>query len=390
MPLITKQSDPINPLPVQIYFSTVLFLTFAGIMASSYLMYSHFRVYTDISYNSFCAISKAINCDTISQSAYSIFFNVPVAVWGFVGYIFLFVVICFSLDRNNNKMKGLSTLLSIVLIFSIISLSLGIISSFYIHAYCIVCIAVWVINFALLYMFWLIRRRYETSSFFSSIRDDFLFWKKKKISLILILTFFVATGTLIQWFPKYWNYPLPDKNVKINTGVTSEGHPWIGAENPNLTIIEFSDYRCFQCKKMHHFLRNLVIENHDKLRIIHRQFPMDHKFNPLVKEPFHSGSGIFSLIAISGITKNRFWEINDYLFNYDTSSNAIYLRKIAKDLNIELTELQKNITDKQNTVKLSQDIIFGMKHKFDGTPAFVINGQVYTGQIPPEIIQSAL
>ncbi len=70
---------------------------------------------------------------------------------------------------------------------------------------------------------------------------------------------------------------------------------------------------------------------------------MDHKYNPMVKTRFHDGAGIFALIAISQIKKGDFWKTNDYLFNYDMSNNAIYLTKIAKDLNIGLKDLQAGI-----------------------------------------------
>jgi len=377
----------IKPLPVIIYFGTVFILAIAGIASSVYLTFSHYRVYNDIGYQSFCAISKTINCDTISQSVYAIFLGVPVAVWGIIGYLFIFVIICFSLNKKEKKMRALSTLFVIAFIFSLISLYLGIISSVYINAYCIVCVASWIINFALMYMFWLIRRRYETSSLIVSIKNDFKFWKNKKVTIPILLIFCIMTGSLIFFYPGYWHYTPPKNNIELHTGTTDDGYPWIGAENPELTIVEFSDYLCFQCKKMHFFLRSLVAQHPDKLRIVHRHFPMDHKFNPIVNEPFHSGAGVLSLIAISAIEQNRFWEANDYLYNYDMSNNAIYLREIANDLNIELKVLQESINKEENRLKLSKDIMFGIKQKFSGTPAFMINGQIYIGQIPPKVIQ---
>jgi len=72
MNAIKKQSKKTIPLPFSVYFWTVTFLAMAGLAVSVYLTVSHYRVYTDISYSSFCAISKAINCDTVSQSSYSI------------------------------------------------------------------------------------------------------------------------------------------------------------------------------------------------------------------------------------------------------------------------------------------------------------------------------
>ena len=70
------------------YFWVIAVIAAAGLTDSVYLSISHYRNYTDISYRSFCAISKAINCDTVSQSPYAIFLGVPVPVWGVIGYAF--------------------------------------------------------------------------------------------------------------------------------------------------------------------------------------------------------------------------------------------------------------------------------------------------------------
>jgi uncharacterized membrane protein len=83
-----KKDKRIDPLPFPIYFWTIFFLIIAGLANATYLSISHYRVYTDIGYRSFCAISKAINCDTVSQSPYSIFLGLPVPIWGIIGYLF--------------------------------------------------------------------------------------------------------------------------------------------------------------------------------------------------------------------------------------------------------------------------------------------------------------
>jgi protein-disulfide isomerase len=139
---------------------------------------------------------------------------------------------------------------------------------------------------------------------------------------------------------------------------------------------------------MHFFLRNLIAEYPDKLRIVHRHFPMDHRYNPIVTQPFHEGSGVLALIAITACNHNIFWEANDYLYQYDMSKHAIYLRKIAKDIGIDLKILRNGINKHKNKLKLFQDIKYGLQHKLSGTPAYIINGQTYTGHIPPDIIRS--
>ena len=76
-----KNDKPNIPLAFPFYFWPITILALAGFVDSIYLSLSHYRVYTNIAYKSFCAISRSLNCDTVSQSPYAIFLGIPVAVW---------------------------------------------------------------------------------------------------------------------------------------------------------------------------------------------------------------------------------------------------------------------------------------------------------------------
>jgi uncharacterized membrane protein len=86
-----NSSKPVIPLPFPVYFWTFVGLAIMGLADAIYLSISHYRVYTDIGYASFCAISKAINCDTVSQSPYSILWGAPVPV---LGGLWIFMCSC--------------------------------------------------------------------------------------------------------------------------------------------------------------------------------------------------------------------------------------------------------------------------------------------------------
>ncbi len=279
---------------------------------SLYLAVSHYRVYTDIAYKSFCALSKAINCDTVSQSPYAIFAGVPVAVWGVVGYLFFFALLVAAGRRDAGKKRvwALLTLLSGV--FSIISVSLAVVSSLVIHSYCIMCVLSYGMSFLLLYFSWLIRRRFDDAAWLKALREDLVFFRARRRLLSIYLVVAVFTVALpIGLYPRYWAMRQPVLAGDIATGITADGHPWIGAADPDLVIVEFADYQCFQCKKMHYFLRGLVAQHPQKIRIVHRHFPMDEKVNPIVKEPYHPGSGKLARLAIQAAFLGRFWEFND-------------------------------------------------------------------------------
>ncbi|MBW2611649.1 MAG: hypothetical protein JRE12_04685, partial [Deltaproteobacteria bacterium] len=79
------RSKEIVPLPFAWYFIPTVVIGIFGLSNAVYLAVSHYRVYTDMAYKSFCAVSRAINCDTVSHSPFSIFLDVPVPVWGVAG-----------------------------------------------------------------------------------------------------------------------------------------------------------------------------------------------------------------------------------------------------------------------------------------------------------------
>ena len=275
--MLIKNSEKIKPFPIYVYFSVILILTLCGVVVSGYLSVSHYRVYTDIDYSSFCAISKAINCDTVSQSPYSIFLGIPVPIWGVIGYIFLLVTFLLSFDLKSRKITVFHTLFFIGILFSIISILLGILSAVKIHSYCLMCIVTYGINFMLLFMIWLMKQRFETRNLRTAINENIVFWKFNKSKAFKYYSPLIILIVVIMVFiPNYWNLSYTDSGKQIvNTGFTEDGDPWIGAQTPELTIIEYADYMCFQCKKMHFFLRNMISRYPEKIRLVHKQFPMD-------------------------------------------------------------------------------------------------------------------
>jgi uncharacterized membrane protein/protein-disulfide isomerase len=386
-----KKNKKIIPLPFPIYFWTIFCLGIAGMADSIYLLISHYRVYTDIGYRSFCAISKAINCDTVSQSPYSIFLGLPLPVWGIIGYAFFLLFLPLAKNKDAAQKRIWTILFLLALVSSVYSVILALISTFIIHSYCIMCIVIYAISFLLLFYTWVIRKRFESGAIIKGLKNDLNFLlNKKSLSTALFGVFVIGFILVRAFFPAYWNLKAPQLSAHIPVGVTENGHPWIGAEKPELTINEFTDYQCFQCKKMHFFLRQLVAKHPDKIRLIHRHFPMDHQFNPIVKEPFHVGSGKMALLAIYAATRDKFWEMNDILFDRAGQIGVLNVKALADEVGIDFEGLGRSINDPAIRLILQRDIWNGLKLNISGTPAFVINDKVYLAQIPPEVIKEAL
>jgi uncharacterized membrane protein/protein-disulfide isomerase len=387
-----EKHKKIKALPFFVYFWVVFLIAFTGLIASVYLAFSHYRVYADIGYSSFCAISRAINCDTISQSKYSIFLGLPVSVWGIIGYTFFLMFLPFASVVQANKRRIWSLLLVLSFLFSLYSLVLAFISTYYIRAYCLMCIVTYVVNLLLLYFAWIIRRRFPDVNIIGAFKNDFKYmWTKKKQAIPVFSLFFVFIVGLHLFMPHYWEFSPPPLRAEIPQGTTEDGHPWIGAENPQLIIIEYTDYLCFQCKKMHFYLRQLVAQHPDKIRIVHYHYPMDNEYNPtIVPEAFHVGSGKLSLLAIYAATQGKFWKMNDVLFDISRERDRIEIKELAEKVGLNYWSLSRSLNDKRILRKLQLDIWSGMKLRVIGTPTYLIEGELYPGHIPPEIIRQAL
>jgi protein-disulfide isomerase/uncharacterized membrane protein len=385
-----KTKQPIKPLPFQAYFIPVLLLAVTGLIVSVYLAYSHYKNYTDLQYQSFCAISNAINCDTVSQSPYSIFI-IPVPVWSLIGYTLVLLLLPFAWQIKGRDGRIWSMIMLIALGYNAISIALAFVSAYMIGSYCILCILIYFVNLFLLWYAWLIRRRFASGGIVRNIRHDCRFlWQQKRIFLPVFTVFSVAVILTIVMLPPYWRLapePLPSG---MAYGLTSEDHPWFGAENPEIEIEMYSDYQCFQCKKMHVYLRKLIAGQQQKIRIIHRHYPMDHEFNEIVKEPFHIGSGKMAMLAIYAACRGKFWEMNDLLFEIGAGRKQIDLNWVAAKTGLKGADLVRALKTPLIRKKLKRDVWQGMKLRILGTPSFVINGKVYEGNIPADALQKYL
>ena len=386
--LVAKKQKVIRPLAFGVYFWTVVILAFAGLVDSVYLSISHYRIYNDVVYESFCAISHAINCDTVSQSPYAVFMHLPVPIWGTIGYVFFLLLLMITGTSPEREQRVWGIMLLVSVIYSTYSIILSIITIAYIHSYCIMCILVYAINFLLVYFCWLTRRRFDPQPVFVAIRSDLRYlWRRPKITTLTIAPFLGGVFLLWSFLPSYWNFQPSIWATSQPSGLTSDGHPWIGSEDPKLIITEFTDYLCFQCSKMNYHIRKLMVRYPGQIKVIHRHFPMDHTVNPIVQKPVHTGAGSLALLAIYAITEDKFWLTNDYLFANARFTSSIDLRSLADEIGLDYEKLSRSIKNDVFRRKLENDIKDGLRLGVKGTPTYLINGSIYHGQIPPKILQ---
>jgi protein-disulfide isomerase len=151
-----------------------------------------------------------------------------------------------------------------------------------------------------------------------------------------------------------------------------------GPKDAKNTIIEFMDYFCGYCKKIHPELIALT-EKRDDTRVIFLQHPI-----------LSESSKVIAAMVVAANLQNKGWEIHHGLFTIKGSITQEKLDQIIIDSEINKTKLMIDIGKDEinNIVKLSSFLAMGSGAR--GTPALFINEEFYGGYLPLDKLEKIL
>jgi len=381
----TQQSGPAGRWLLLLF--TLLCL--AGLGVATDLAGIHLWVHTDPSYRSFCALSETVNCDTVAESPYSVLFGVPVSVWGMLGYLLMGCLSLIGLVRRARPSPWpAGSLLVLAIGAGLSSMVLGTISAVAIHSFCIMCVCTYAINAALLVLAVLLAlRRGGLGAVLTgearALRD------RPGPRLIAAAPIAALAAALIVFYPPYWKDQVTSGPGGLTTGVFAEGGAWIGATEPRLTIIEYSDYQCPHCRRGHQEMRELVARHQREVRFIHRHFPLDEACNPLVRRPFHPRACEMARMVICAGRQGKAWEANDLLFSLESKEPAIRDALVGK-LGLDADRFDACLADPSSLAAVKADIDDGLKLGVRGTPTYAVGDKTYPGHIPDRELSKLL
>jgi protein-disulfide isomerase len=167
-------------------------------------------------------------------------------------------------------------------------------------------------------------------------------------------------------------------HLKILEAIPSEGKIQIGQDNAKNTIIEFFDYFCGYCKKIHPELMDLANSNND-LRVVFIQHPI-----------LNESSVVLAKIAIAATMQNKGFEFHHALFSIEGTITSDKLQEAIKESGINEVKLKIDM-EKDNVnkiIKLSSFLASGSGAR--GTPSIFVNEEFIGGYLPPDRIKGLL
>ncbi|MDD5542533.1 MAG: DsbA family protein [Acidobacteriia bacterium] len=156
--------------------------------------------------------------------------------------------------------------------------------------------------------------------------------------------------------------------AKINLKDT----PARGPENAAVTLIEFCDLQCPDCKGMVDNLNAVLPGYEGKVRVLFKNYPLISK---------HPWSEPAALVARCAYQQNpaAFWNYYDFYYSQQQSITSANLRErsleVGKQTGLDVDQLTRCFDSKASLPAVQSDVFEALKLGVKGTPTLLINGR---------------
>jgi protein-disulfide isomerase len=168
---------------------------------------------------------------------------------------------------------------------------------------------------------------------------------------------------------------LARKNTKSFIGDS----PTTGASNRQIVMVAFSDFQCPFCATADKSLKQFMAKHKDKVTLVYKYFPLTQ---------IHPEALPAAQAAWAANKQGKFWEYHDALYANQAKLGEAFYLQTATSLKLDLNKF--NADRKIATNAIVEDFKLGRKLGVDGTPTFILNGEVVTGAASLADLEKAL
>jgi protein-disulfide isomerase/uncharacterized membrane protein len=376
----------------------------AGLLLALYSRWHH-RLFMEQGVTDFsCNISAAVSCDAIAASSYSELWGIPLAEWGCAYFAALLVVVLLlGVTRAGSKVQLVAYSMLVVLGLVVSGILAGI-SIWIIKVFCPVCwglyaIIVLIVGLAIK-KHRILRGAWAMEKTGKGLGGVFFGFLEILVIFALVLGGCHLTkkqgSTTPPEAPKTKNEtPAPSHEPSLSEVQLAAAKeeiplattPYMGSgedfrvgndAEAKVTIQVFSDFQCPACARVHEQLHALKDEFGDKLRVVFRNYPLDHSCNPAITRPMHQSACKVAALARCAGQKNKFWEFADRVFKQQGELEA-KAETWAQELGLSPEEVAACVASESIKAKIKDDILLGNRLEVDATPTLFLNNRKFFG-----------
>jgi protein-disulfide isomerase len=186
-----------------------------------------------------------------------------------------------------------------------------------------------------------------------------------------------------------------DPYTQVMNRIDLQGRPVRGSKDAKVTIVNYDDFQCPFCSRMHQTLSDIAKSRGDKVRIIYKDYPLAEI------HPWATRAAV-DANCLSEQSGDAYWEFVDYIHanprevsgekrpmpEQFAALDRITLQHGQKR-GVDMAKLQSCVKA-QVTDKITASVKEASELGVEATPTMFINGERVAGALPPPMMQAVI
>ena len=143
--------------------------------------------------------------------------------------------------------------------------------------------------------------------------------------------------------------------------------PVSGNVKGDVTVVEFFDYRCGVCKRIHPIVNQLV-KTDPKIRRVYKQWPI-----------LGANSVLAARAAIASRKQGKYLSFHKVMMEANSSFGESAIMGMAESVGIDTSKLRQDMRSAETNAVIRKNYALAEKLKLNGTPSFVIGDTLLRG-----------
>lgn len=161
-----------------------------------------------------------------------------------------------------------------------------------------------------------------------------------------------------------------------------EGNMGFGIPRAPLHIIEFSDFECPACRKLHRTVQALRAKDSMAVRVTFRNYPLDD---------LHPSARAAATAAQCAANQGVFEPMHNYLFDHQAALGTVDWTVAAAAVGVaDTNSFRKCLSADGTREAISRDSAAASRLSIDGTPLVMVNGRLFRGAPKAATLDSLL
>jgi protein-disulfide isomerase len=154
--------------------------------------------------------------------------------------------------------------------------------------------------------------------------------------------------------------------------------PTIGAENPEVILVEFMDYNCGYCRRSLDDVTTLV-ETDDGLQVVFKEIPI-----------LGPSSITAARAALAAREQGLYFDLHNAFMSHSGTLTDEVIYQIAEQVGADMDRLRADMESEAVASELASNMELARAIGVRGTPAFVVGDQVIPGAVGIDALRDAI